>query len=141
MKLENKAKIYQPNLMCRYHLTSGMNNRMKVLTVVNHDAGVGICDEQVVESLWAWVKDYTRRLQSNNKANLPRQLPAIQGFLCMSEDASVYTVNVFCDDEDQEAFIEDIVLAHWMGAFCVNLARNLNVQLDGVPNESAPSPR
>ena len=138
--MESPARLYQPNLTCKYIMTSTPDLRMRVLTVINHDEQ-GICDEQIVTSIWGWVKEFTKRLKDHNKDQPPRLIPSCDVVFSPDNKFTSFNIVVFCQDE--QANLEDIVFALVIGNFCQHLAKQVGVNLEAMNGQDghAPAPR
>jgi hypothetical protein len=129
-KIAEKPRIFQPNLTCKYHLTSAPDNRVRSLTVINHD-GLGICDEQIVSSFYKWTKECTKNLKLS-KIKPPEEIPDMQVFLTVNKEASVFTVIVV--SEDPKTTVSDWALVAALSNFAFGTWQALGKDLKELEN-------
>lgn len=125
---QSSARLYQPNLTCRYHLCETPNQAVRTLTVINKDEGVGINDQQMIESLWRWTKEFLEVLKKKD-IKPPKEIPTMDIILTLNHNASVYSVIVASLNPD--IHLSDIFLGTALLQYCAAMAQSLGIKLEG----------
>lgn len=131
MKKMSEARLYQPNLTCRYYTTKTPDNRIRTVIAINKDEGVGITDEQIVEAFWAWTINMLRVLK-DKKAKPPREIPSTDVFLTLNDNASV--LNLAIASASDSVMLEDTVLAIIVQNWCASMAKEMGIELE-IPDD------
>lgn len=131
---QSSTRLYQPNLTCRYHLCETPNQILRVLTAINKDEGIGINDQQIIESLWAWTSDFLAKLRQKD-IQPPKEIPTMDIILTLNHNASVYTVVVASLNPDVPLKDEFFVSA--LMQYCFGMAKSLGIQLEGIDGSTA----
>jgi hypothetical protein len=126
---KNETRIFQPNLTCRFHLTGSPDNRLRNLTMLNKDEGVGICDEQIFQSYFNWSKEMIKSLKDTG-AVPPKEFPTVDMMLSFSKSCSVFTLTAFCMNEDMQ--LPDLLFAIAVQNYAMQASKQLGFKLEGA---------
>lgn len=129
--MKSQARIFQPNLMVRFHRTGTPDGMIKILTGVNKDDNVGIVDEQIITSLWSWTQTEYKRLKQNN-VKPPSKSPTTDTLLSINTNGSVFNLMVFSGS--QKVPVDDYTFCGSIMTYCIqiNKVANLDLSLKGV---------
>lgn len=126
------ARLYNPNLTCRFTLTRAPDGKAITLVGMNKDGEQsGIIDEQIFQSLYNWGLTYAKNLEASG-AKPPREIPSCDLYLCVNSNASAFTVTCYTLNDD--AIMEDVIFVNVLLAYCQGVAKQFKMNLNGEAN-------